>query len=252
MSCIRETYTKADKITFFTRVYHTAPEDSEREKIVLVHGLGMSGKYMQPLAEALCARYTVYVPDLPGFGKSSKPPHVLTIQELADALYIWCRVYPVKQAWYLGNSVGCQIIVDFAVHYSHCLKGVVLQGPVIDPCRRSETIQLLLFGKLALYEPAAVIMILLKDYMKSGIKRVFKTFRYSLQYKIEDYLPLMNIPAVVVWGENDELISQQWVEMAVALLPDGRLVKIPNEAHAVNFTAPRLLADITADFIDNK
>ncbi|MFW6290498.1 MAG: hypothetical protein ACOC0R_05980, partial [Mariniphaga sp.] len=49
-----------------------------------------------------------------------------------------------------------------------------------------------------------------------------------------------------------ELISQQWVEEAAALLQDGKLVKVPNEAHAVNFTAPWLLANIIAEFIKNK
>lgn len=249
---MRETYIDAEEAAFFTRIYWSAPEDPEREKIVLVPGLGMSGAYMQPLAEELSDRYIVYVPELPGFGSSSKPRHVLTIPELADALHNWARALPLERAWYIGNSAGCQVITDLAVHYTHLIKGAVLQGPVIDPYRRHAALQLLLFGKLALYEPASQIRILIKDYMRCGIGRVIKTFKYSLQYKIEDYLPLMKVPAVVVWGEHDKLVSQQWAKEAAALLPDGRLITIANEAHTVNFTAPRLLAKITADFIESK
>ena len=247
----QETYVKGEKTAFFTRIYWSAPEDSDREKIVLVPGLGMSGAYMQPLAEDLSDSYTVYVPELPGFGRSPKPPQALSISELTDALHNWAKAFPVRRAWYFGNSAGCQIIAGLAVHYSHLIKGAVLQGPVIDPHRRNAATQLLLFAKLAAYEPSALIAILLRDYFKSGIKRIMKTFNYSLQYKIEDYLPLMKVPAVVIWGENDKLISQQWAEEAAALLPDGRLIKVRDEAHTLNYTAPRLMANITAEFIDS-
>jgi 2-hydroxy-6-oxonona-2,4-dienedioate hydrolase len=43
--------------------------------LILVHGLVVSSRYMVPIAELLSAHYRVYVPDLPGFGKSGKPPH---------------------------------------------------------------------------------------------------------------------------------------------------------------------------------
>jgi pimeloyl-ACP methyl ester carboxylesterase len=38
--------------------------------VVLVHGLGLSGRYMLPVAEPLAPRYPVYMPDLPGFSAS--------------------------------------------------------------------------------------------------------------------------------------------------------------------------------------
>ncbi len=42
--------------------------------IVLVHGLGMSGDYFMPTAERLASKgAAVYVPDLPGHGKSDTP-----------------------------------------------------------------------------------------------------------------------------------------------------------------------------------
>ena len=42
--------------------------------VVLVHGLVVSSRYMLPVAEQLAPYYRVYAPDLPGFGKSAKPP----------------------------------------------------------------------------------------------------------------------------------------------------------------------------------
>ena len=65
----------------------SAPKDSL--PVVLVHGLVVSSRYMMPLAELLSLHYRVYVPDLPGFGKSDKPPRALNVAELSDALNAW-------------------------------------------------------------------------------------------------------------------------------------------------------------------
>lgn len=54
--------------------------------VALVHGLGLSGRYMLPTARHLAPHFPVYVPDLPGFGDSSKPAKALDVPALADAL----------------------------------------------------------------------------------------------------------------------------------------------------------------------
>ena len=46
---------------------------------VLVHGVGVSGRYMLPVARVLARDHSVYVPDLPGYGKSGRPPRATGI-----------------------------------------------------------------------------------------------------------------------------------------------------------------------------
>ena len=41
--------------------------------VVLVHGYGVSGRYMLPLAQSLAHRFSVFAPDLPGYGRSQRP-----------------------------------------------------------------------------------------------------------------------------------------------------------------------------------
>ena len=50
-----------------------------RPAVVLVHWLVVSSRYMLPVAERLAPYYRIYAPDLPGFGKSAKPPRVLDV-----------------------------------------------------------------------------------------------------------------------------------------------------------------------------
>ncbi len=248
----RETFFKTDKANYFTRIYHSQPVDIAQEKIVLVHGLGISGTYMHLLAMELGRKYLVYVPDLPGFGYSSKPPHTLNIQELADALYDWAKAVNTGKAYYLGNSTGCQVITDFTIHYKDMVKGIVLQGPAIDPYYRSAGEQLGSFVRNTPGEPNSQMLIMIKDYSKCGIKRVRKTFEYALIYETEKFLPKVDVPALVVRGDKDMLISQDWAEQATELLPQGSLKIIPGAAHTINYSMPGELASITDNFIENK
>src|SRR5215217_659764 len=55
------------------------PVPAGRLPVVLLHGLVVSSRYMVPTAEQLASHHSAYALDLPGFGKSAKPRHVLTI-----------------------------------------------------------------------------------------------------------------------------------------------------------------------------
>jgi alpha/beta hydrolase fold len=74
---------------FFRASLSKVPD--ERPPVVLVHGLVVASDYMLPTAERLAVHFPVYAPDLPGFGRSAKPPRAFDIIELADALAAWIR-----------------------------------------------------------------------------------------------------------------------------------------------------------------
>src|SRR5919198_1118268 len=96
---------------------HPAQRRSAVPNLVLVHGLGLSQRYMMPLARELARDCHVHVPDQPGFGGSGHPERVLDMAGLADALADWTRQIELPGAIFLGNSQGCQIIAHLAVRH---------------------------------------------------------------------------------------------------------------------------------------
>src|SRR5918992_4506038 len=101
----------ADRVTVHAMV-SGSPRMADARPLVLVHGLGLSHRYMMPVAEELARDYHVYVPDLPGFGDSGHPRRTLTLPELADGLAAWMRAVGLSRVPLLGNSQGCQIIAN--------------------------------------------------------------------------------------------------------------------------------------------
>jgi pimeloyl-ACP methyl ester carboxylesterase len=202
---------------------------------------------MIPLAERLASQRRVYALDLPGFGRSDKPRRPLNITELTDALAGWMRENGLERATLLANSIGCQIVVELAIQCPELVGRIILVSPTVDRQARTVSQQ---FFRLLLdipREPLMLPFIALVDYVQAGLGRAAQTFGYALQDRIEDKLPHVSQPTLVVRGERDPIVSQAWVEEVNGLLPESILVIIPGAAHGVNYNSPEQLARIVFD-----
>ncbi len=99
-------------------------------------------------------------------------------------------------------------------------------------------------------EPPSQSLIMLRDYRAAGLHRVRRTFQYTLEDRIEEKLPLVLNPTLVVRGSRDPIIPQRWAEEATRLLPHGRLVVIPGATHTINYAAPLEFVRVLRPFID--
>src|SRR5437667_10086826 len=231
----------------------THPVPSDAPALVLVHGIGVSGRYLLPTAMRLGTTCKVYVPDLPGFGLSGKPSRILDVPGLADARGAWMRVSRLPVATLLGNSFGCQIIAELGVRHPALVDRVVLQGPTMDPHGRTIRRQLWRWAINTPFEPltawTSLRAVVAQDYRDAGIPRVLATFRHAVRHRIDDNLPRLDVPALVVRGTRDPIVPQRWAAEAARLLPQGRLVVVPGGAHTMTFTSPDALAAVVLDFL---
>ena len=228
----------------------TRPVPAERPPVVLVHGYGMSSRYMVPLAEALACDFQVYAPDLPGFGRSDGPKRVLDIPELADALAAWMTSLGIGPAVLIGNSLGCQILVELALRHGERVTCLVLQAPTPDPAARSAR-QQIVRQALNLRHDATARMswIAVSDFLRAGPRRLLLTLGHLLRHRIEDRLTQVRVPALVLHGTRDPVVSLRWARRAAELLPQGRLIEVPGAAHIMNFHAPERFARVVRRYV---
>ena len=217
--------------------------------VVLVHGYGVSGTYMLPLAQSLAPSFSVFAPDLPGYGRSQKPRTALGIADLAAALAGWLDAAGLQRPAFVANSMGCQIVTELALHLPGRVGPMVLVGPTVDPERRAARHQLLGGLRDAAREPRSLLGLAARDDAVVGLGALLATARSALADRIEHRLPLIAQPTVVVRGENDGFVGATWAERATALLPRGRLVVVPSEPHAVHYTRPDLVARIVHELL---
>ena len=239
---------QAGPYTMFARV-SAWPPAAGRLPVVLVHGLVISSRYMEPLAGILGRQFRVLAPDLPGFGESDKPRHVLDVDELADALALWLEASGITRAAFIGNSFGCQVLAALAVRHPAIVDRLVLQGPTVDPAARHLVVQFwrdIINGRR---EPRPMGPLTRIDYAKAGLWRALLTARVLIRDRIEERLPLIAAPTVVLHGSRDPVSPQGWAEQAARLLPNGRLVVVEGGTHTMNYTYPDEFAAAILPFL---
>lgn len=248
MSSFQSMWTEANRLPIHAKV-SSGPAIAASGALILVHGLGLSHRYMMPVANELAHHARVYVPDLAGFGDSGHPRRILSMPELADGLADWMRAIGLSRVPLLGNSQGCQVIANLAVRHPELVSCAVLQGPTSPPEERSWFWQSIRWRQNSSRNPPSLSPITWGDYRRSGYIRVLRTFHYSLKDHIEDQLPRIKVPVLIVRGECGPICRADWAERLAGLLPQGRLVEIPKVAHTVVYTAPVELAWVTQSFL---
>lgn len=72
----------------------------------------------------------------------------------------------------------------------------------------------------------------------------------SLEDAIEEKVPGIEAPALVVCGGRDPVVPARWARELVDLLPRGELFVIPDGTHSVPFTLPDVFAGAIWSFIE--
>lgn len=78
------------------------------ETVICLHGLTRNGRDFDFLAHALCEKYRVLCPDMPGRGKSSRlmEPALYAYPVYLSLIQQWLGVLGLRQAHWIGTSMG--------------------------------------------------------------------------------------------------------------------------------------------------
>jgi 2-hydroxy-6-oxonona-2,4-dienedioate hydrolase len=218
--------------------------------VVLVHGMVVSSRYHVPLGDLLARRQAVHAPDLPGYGDSDPADHHLDTRELGRELATWLDTEGLRDVDLVGNSYGCQVVAETAMARPDLVHRLVLLGPTMDRRGRRLDEQLRRWRLESKTQSPALQRILFRDYAAAGVGRARATLQHALDDAIEDRLPFLDAPTLVVRGTRDPIVPQRWAEEVTDLLPDGRLAVLPGATHAVNHEQPRQTARVLEHFLD--
>src|ERR1700682_1898241 len=150
---------------------------SSKPNVVLVHGPGMSSEYFDRFARALVDRgYTPVAPDLPGFGRSPNAP-AGGPEEHAAFLAQWADANAIRDAVWIGHSLGCNAVAHVAASRPDLVRAVICIGPLWSSKSPARLFPLLIVD--AFREPLSLYIYVLRAYCGCGPWGWFATlFRY--------------------------------------------------------------------------
>ena len=203
---------------------------------VLVHGIGMSHRYLGRLQRELARSGAVHSVDLPGFGRSPRPRNGVSIEQYADYLGELLPLLSARPVVLVGHSMGAQFVTETAVRHPAVVSHLVLIGGVTDPARDSVLRQAFDLARDTVKEPFDGILSVLGDYLRCGPRWYLATLRPMLAYRTDLRLRQVSAPGLVIRGADDPVSRRGWGVRLAAAAPGGRLLELPGR-HLVHFSA---------------
>lgn len=106
---------------------HVAYNDKGKgTAVVLLHGFLENSKMWQYLQPVLATKYRVISIDLLGHGKSESIGYVHSMEDMADAAHEVLLSLKIKQAVFIGHSMGGYVSLALTELYPKMLQGLVL------------------------------------------------------------------------------------------------------------------------------
>jgi len=257
-------YTKASDVTI--RYWAVGENGSP---LILIHGLGASAEIWYPNVEALGRHYRVYVPDLPGFGRSTRPRDY-TPQYFMHFLNDFMTSLGLERASLVGQSLGGGIALYFALMYPDKVDRLVLADsaglgtdvlftlrlmslPVIgEMLVRPSRWGVALFFKLAVKNPAVITDDLVDVYYgffrrrRAGkdLLRVLRSLitiggtREDVLTPIITKLHLLKAPTLIIWGTHDRVLPLRHAMTARDKIRHATLLVYDACGHIPNLEMP--------------
>ena len=246
------------------------------DPLLVLHGWGSSAALMQPLAHALAGTHRVYNTDLPGHGHSPPPPepwgvpeHAALVQQLIDK-----RVRPETgqaAATVIGHSNGGRIALYMASTPEHadCIARLVLISPSGIAPERSLSTRMKSGLAKTLKAPFEHLPPMLRspalDWLRhslvwralgsadynalDGVMR--ETFVRTVNHHLDGPVHRIDVPTLLVWGENDTAVSRRQMETLEAAIPDSGLVVLEDAGHYGHLDAPDTVIAATRHFLEH-
>lgn len=239
------------------------------EPLILVHGFGADKDNFTRVSGHLTAQYRVLIPDLPGFGESSKPENAdYTVEKQAERVHAFAQAMGLRKAHLGGSSMGGAIITAYALKYPDETASLWLLGPAgTEKAFDSELARIIkeqgrnpLLAQTPDEFPAIMEFVMSKPpFFPYSIKRVLgerAAADYPLHARIFEQLndakqphPTLDglikdiqAPALVVWGNEDRALNYHAAETYKAEMPKAQVIIMDGIGHLPMIEAPRQAA----------
>jgi pimeloyl-ACP methyl ester carboxylesterase len=221
-----------------------------RPAYVLLHGIGVSHRYLARLHLELAKEADVYTFDLPGFGKASRPSRQLQVTDFAAFVGAVLAEAGVSSYVAVGHSMGTQMAVELALQEPARVAGAVLMGPVVDSPRKTVTRQALALTRDALFKESLTSnAVVFGDYFRAGPRWYLTELPVMMDYPMEERLAAVRQPVLVLRGSRDPIAQRPWCERLAHLASHGSMAEVPGQGHVLQHTAPDAAARVITGWV---
>jgi len=220
------------------------------------------------ISAMLAARRRLVAPSHPGFGKSSLPDWLDSVDDIAYVYLELMDALELRSVDLVGCSIGGWIAVEMATKAPERFRRLALVGPVgvkTGPADRLDIPDIFAMpqdkvDQLLFADPAKMRM----DPSKMTDDEIAIRVRNRETLALIAWEPWMHnpklphrlqraaMPTLLIRGEKDGLVSAPYLERYAKLFPKARLQTIAGAGHAPQVEQPKAFADALFAFLEAK
>jgi pimeloyl-ACP methyl ester carboxylesterase len=229
------------------RVHYLEEGPPNGETVVLVHGLGASAEAWRNLAPYLAkAGFHVFIPDLPGYGRSQRPADFsYSVRDEATVVIGFMDALGLKQVDLAGWSMGGWIVQIIAGEAPERIKRLLLFDSVglhvmpdwdtslFTPATAGQLNQL---EALLTPHPESIPWFVSRDILRLTRERGWVVRRAMASMLAgsdvtDSLLPNLKMPVLIAWGAEDRIAPLEQGEKMHQLVPQSELDVVPGCGH---------------------
>ncbi len=251
-SLIDQKFIKVDKVKISFFKFGNGPQ-----KILILHGFGSSIKSWKKLITKFDpTKFTLYFPELPGFGQSEHPPKPWEVKDYTKFVQALIKQENLDLNFLICHSFGGRISIQLLTQDNNFQKAIFIAaagirpkltfvqklankvGPILKPIKGFKPVQILLKNLRKLIGAG--------DYNKvQGTMK--QTFINVVNTDLSESLPKIKTPVQLIWGDQDTLTPIYMGQKMKESIPNSELTIYQGKKHGLHLTDPaRLHKDITS------
>ena len=207
------------------------------DSLVVIHGGGGGVNAWIDNLELLTEHYTVYAPDLPGFGNSQSIDDRFSVPEYADFIDNFTGELGLDHFYLIGHSVGGGIAIQYALDHPEKINRLVLISSLFlgkeiafwarylsSPSlfRHLGAAGLVMFDALAWFIRQFSFSFTLKppfSRVQIGIGKSIMSLKGQTTVLLDELTSLV-MPTLLVWGSKDSVVPVKHAYAAASVIPD--------------------------------
>ncbi len=230
------------------------------KNLILLHGWKQDVSTWYGVVDELKKDFTLWLIDLPGFGRSDIPKKVFRVSDYSEIIFQFIKKLNLKNPILLGHSVGGRIAIKLAAVHPELIDRLVLESSAgIQPKR--DLIKYLIYPLVKMFH-----------YFIPNIFNFKERLRYSFYKKLEsDYLTAgslketltnilkedlmpdlskIKVETLLIWGEKDPTkeASLRNGKLMYKLIPNSRIEVLEEIGHFPHLENPERFVYYVKDF----
>lgn len=276
---------KVEKLDLSNDIQLAYTDEGRGEQTILfIHGLGSYLPAWNKNIAELTKNYRCIAVDLPGYGHSSKGNYEGSMTFNAAVLKEFLDKQHIKKVTIAGHSMGGQIAMTMALKYPDLVEQLILIAPAgfetfnkgqrqwfrdvmtVDGVRLTTVEQIRSNYAYNFYNMPADAEFMINDRIAMRSANDFIPYCYVVTQNVQgmvnqpifDFLPEIRQPVLTIFGENDNLIPNRYLnagrtadyaKKGVAQLPNARLELIPKAGHFVQWEKAAEVNKLIVEFM---